>query len=51
MAQRQGAKFEHAQALLARGREGRPLDWPGAAEQVAAGEQALIDLGADFSLV
>ena len=50
VAQRQGARFEHAQTLLASGRVGQTLDWPGAAEEVAAAEQVLIELGADFVL-
>ena len=51
VAERQGAKFEHAQTLLARGRVGLTLDWPQAAEEVAAAQQALIELGADLALV
>jgi signal transduction histidine kinase len=50
VAQRQGARFEHAQTLLARGRVGAEVDWPGAAEDLAAARQALRELGADFAL-
>ena len=50
VAQRQGARFEHAQTLLARGRIGRSFDWPDAQEQVTAGRDALIELGAEFAL-
>src|SRR5205085_3286400 len=50
VAERQGARFEHAQTLLARGRVGLELGWPEAAEDVAAARQALRALGADFAL-
>jgi len=50
VAQRQGAKFENAQTHLARGRVGLALAWPGAAEELAAARQALLELGADFAL-
>ena len=50
VAQRQGAKFEHAQTLLARGRIGLEADWPGAQEDVTTARQALRALGADFAL-
>ncbi len=50
VAERQGARFEHAQTLLARGRIGMEVDWPGAAEDVATARQALRSLGADFAL-
>jgi two-component system sensor kinase len=50
VAQRQGAKFEHAQTLLARGRAGLEVGWTGAAEEVEAATQALRALGADFAL-
>ncbi len=49
-AQRQGALFEHAQTLLARGRVGRTLGWPGAANDVDMARQALCALGADYAL-
>ncbi len=50
VAERQGAKFEHAQTLLARGRVGLELGWPGAEADVASAQQALRSLGADFAL-
>ena len=50
VAERQGARFEHAQTLLARGRVGLEVDWPGAAEDVETARQALRALGADFAL-
>ncbi len=50
VAERQGARLEHAQTLLARGRIGMELDWPGSAEDVATARQALRSLGADFAL-
>ena len=50
VAERQNAKFEHAQTLLARGSVGKTLGWLGAAEEVAAARQSLIELGADFAL-
>jgi two-component system sensor kinase len=50
VAERQGARFEHAQTLLARGRIGLELGWPGAEEHLATARQALRLLGADFTL-
>src|SRR5262249_38704719 len=50
VAQRQGARFEHAQTLLARGRVGAEAGWPDAQADLAAGRQALRALGADFAL-
>ena len=50
VAQRQGAKFEHAQTRLARGTVRLNLKLPGAEEEVAAARQALIEMGAEFSL-
>ena len=50
VAERQGARFEHAQTLLARGRVGMEVGWPGAAEDLATARQALRSLGADFAL-
>ena len=50
VAERQGARFEHAQTLLARGRVGMEVGWPGAAEELATARQALRALGADFAL-
>ncbi len=50
VAERQGARFEHAQTLLARGRVGMEVGWPGAADDVATARQVLRSLGADFAL-
>ena len=50
VAERQGARFEHAQTLLARGRVGMEVGWPGAAGDLATARQALRALGADFAL-
>ena len=50
VAERQGARFEHAQTLLARGRVGLEVGWPGAQEDAATARQALRSLGADFAL-
>ena len=50
VAERQGARFEHAQTLLARGRLGVILGWPQADDDVVNGRQALQSLGADFAL-
>jgi signal transduction histidine kinase/CheY-like chemotaxis protein/tetratricopeptide (TPR) repeat protein len=50
VANRQGARFEHAQTLLARGRLGLELNWPYAADDVAAGRRALQALGAEWAL-
>lgn len=50
VAQRQGAKFEHAQTLLARGTVGLKRGWPAAEEQAAAARQALVEMGAAFAL-
>jgi two-component system sensor kinase len=50
VAERQGARFESAQTLLARGRVGLEVGWPGAAEDAATARQSLRALGADFAL-
>ena len=50
VAQAQGAEFERAQTLLARGNLGRKLAWPGAEEEAAAARQAIIAMGGDFAL-
>jgi two-component system sensor kinase len=50
VAQRQGARFEHAQTLLARGRVGMEAGWPEAQEDLATARQTLRALGADFAL-
>ncbi|MGI8809399.1 MAG: BREX system ATP-binding domain-containing protein [Acidimicrobiales bacterium] len=49
VAERQGARHEYAQTLLARGLVGVDLDWPDAADQVARGGQALADLAPEPS--
>jgi PAS domain S-box-containing protein len=41
VAQRQGAMYEHAQTLLARGRVGLELGWPEAAQHMAGAQEAL----------
>ncbi len=50
VAKRQGARFEHAQTLLARGRVGREVGWPEAEEDLTTARQALRALGADWTL-
>ncbi|QEG39925.1 response regulator [Roseimaritima ulvae] len=50
VALRQGARFEHAQTLLARGRLGLELNWPAAAEDVADATAALREMRAHFAL-
>jgi PAS domain S-box-containing protein len=40
-AERQGARYEHAQTLLARGQVGRALGWPEAQADIARAEQEL----------
>ena len=50
VAERQGARLEFAQTLLARGRIGIEVDWPGAAEDVATARQSLRSLGAEFMI-
>ncbi len=50
VAERQGARFEHAQTLLARGRLGVVLGWPKAEAEVSTARQVLLALGADFAL-
>ncbi len=50
VAQRQGARFEHAQALLARGRIGVEAGWPGAQEEIATARAAIRALGGAFVL-
>ncbi|HEX3623329.1 MAG TPA: response regulator [Acidimicrobiales bacterium] len=44
VAERQGAAYEHAQTLLARGLIGADFGWSGADADVAAGRRALVDL-------
>lgn len=50
VAERQGARFEHAQTLLARGRVGQQHGWPEAQKDLIAARQALRTMGADFAL-
>lgn len=50
VADRQGARFEHAQTLLARGQVGQQYGWPEAEEDLAKATQSLQSLGADFAL-
>ena len=50
VAERQGARFEHAQTLLARGRVGREVGWPDAEEDLTTARRALRELGADWAL-
>ncbi len=50
VAARQGARFEHAQTLLARGRVGMETGWPEAQGDLTTARQALRALGADFAL-
>jgi two-component system sensor kinase len=50
VAERQKARFEHAQTLLARGQIGQPNGWPDAQQDLATARQALHTLGADFAL-
>jgi len=50
VAERQGARFEHARTLLARGRVGMEVGWPDAQEDLTAAGQTLRALGADWAL-
>jgi two-component system sensor kinase len=50
VAQRQGARFEHAQTLQARGRLGLAAGWPNAQADLDAAHAALHALGADFAI-
>src|SRR5262249_22584954 len=50
VAKRQGARFEHAQTLLARGRVGLEVGWPEAEADVTMASQDLRSLGANFAL-
>lgn len=50
VAERQGACFEHAQSLLARGQVGQKHGWPEAQQDLTTARQALRALGADFAL-
>ena len=50
VADRQGARFEHAQSLLARGQIGQQHGWPEAQQDLTTARQALRTLGAEFAL-
>ena len=50
VSQRQGARYEHAQSLLARGTMGRKLGWPNADEDIATARKTLLEMGADFAM-
>ncbi len=50
VAERQHAKFEHAQTLLARGRIGKEVGWKNAQEEIDSARQVQRALGADFAL-
>ena len=50
VAVRQGAKFEHAQTLHARGRIGKLHNWPDAQQDLVNARQALTNLGGNFCL-
>ena len=50
VAERQGARFEHAQTLLARGQVGLQHDWPEAQHDLDTARQALRSPGVDFAL-
>ena len=46
----QGARFEHAQTMLARGQVGLLHGWPEAQQDLTTARQTLRSLGADFAL-
>jgi two-component system sensor kinase len=48
-ADRQGARFEKAQTLLARGELGRLFGWPGAEAEAGGARTALREMGAEFA--
>ena len=50
VADRQGARFEHAQSLLARGQVGQKHGWPEAQQDLTTARQAIRTLGGDFAL-
>ncbi len=50
VADRQGARYEHAQTLLARGRVGQQHGWPESQRDLTTARQALHALGGDFAL-
>jgi two-component system sensor kinase len=47
VAERQGARFENAKTLLARGRVGQQHGWPEAPQDLTTARQSLRELGAD----
>jgi hypothetical protein len=50
VADRQGALFEHAQSLLARGQLGEQYAWPEAEQDLKTAQQGLLAIAADFVL-
>ena len=50
VAERQGARFEHGQTLLARGQVGQHNDWPEARQDLTTARKALLALGAEVTL-
>ena len=50
VAERQGARFETAQSLFARGQVGQRHGWPEASQDLRTAKQSLVELGADFIL-
>ena len=50
VAERQGARFEHGQTLLARGQVGQHNDWPEARQDMTTARKALLALGAEVTL-
>lgn len=50
VAERQGARHEYAQTLLARGRVGHQNSWPEAGQDLSTARQLLRTLGAEFGL-
>jgi len=50
VALRQGASFEHAQTLFARGQVGQKYDWPDARQDLITARQALHAMGGEFAI-
>src|SRR5262249_22591693 len=50
VAQRQEAKLEYGQTLLARGRVGKEVGWPNAEDDLNEAREKLRAIGADFAL-
>lgn len=50
VAERQGATFERAQTLFARGVLGKQLGWPGAQEDEELGRRILTEIGGSFAV-